>query len=96
MRAAGFCSGCPHNTSTKVPEGSFGIGGTGCHGMAIGLAAPGRETHMFTHMGGEGALWIGMAPFADQPHMFQNMGDGTYSPLRVRWRSGPPSPPTST
>ena len=79
VRAAGFCSGCPHNTGTKVPEGSFGIGGTGCHGMAIGLAAPGRETHLFTHMGGEGALWIGMAPFADLPHVFQNMGDGTYS-----------------
>ena len=79
MRAAGFCSGCPHNTSTRVPDGSFGIGGTGCHGMAIGLPAPLRETHMFTHMGGEGALWIGMAPFADQPHTFQNMGDGTYS-----------------
>ena len=79
VRAAGFCSGCPHNTGTKVPEGSFGIGGTGCHGMAIGLAAPGRETHLFTHMGGEGTLWIGMAPFADLPHVFQNMGDGTYS-----------------
>jgi indolepyruvate ferredoxin oxidoreductase len=79
VRAAGFCSGCPHNTSTKVPEGSWGIGGTGCHGMAIALAAPGRETHMFTHMGGEGALWIGMAPFAELPHAFQNMGDGTYS-----------------
>ncbi|MGD9701559.1 MAG: indolepyruvate ferredoxin oxidoreductase family protein [Acidimicrobiia bacterium] len=79
VRAAGFCSGCPHNTSTKVPEGSFGLGGTGCHGMAIALAAPGRETHTFTHMGGEGMLWVGMSPFADQSHVFQNMGDGTYS-----------------
>ncbi|WP_448628204.1 indolepyruvate ferredoxin oxidoreductase family protein [Geodermatophilus sp. URMC 64] len=79
VRAAGFCSGCPHNTSTRVPEGSFAIGGTGCHGMAAGLTVPGRETHHFTHMGGEGALWIGMAPFAEQSHTFQNMGDGTYS-----------------
>jgi indolepyruvate ferredoxin oxidoreductase len=79
VRAAGFCSGCPHNTSTRVPEGAFAIGGTGCHGMAAGLAVPGRETHHFTHMGGEGALWIGMAPFAEQTHTFQNMGDGTYS-----------------
>jgi indolepyruvate ferredoxin oxidoreductase len=79
VRAAGFCSGCPHNTSMKVPAGSFNIGGTGCHGMAIGSPAQGRETHWFTHMGGEGALWLGMAPFADQHHTFQNMGDGTYS-----------------
>ncbi|MFT3855301.1 MAG: indolepyruvate ferredoxin oxidoreductase family protein [Ilumatobacteraceae bacterium] len=79
VRAAGFCSGCPHNTGTKVPDGSFAIGGTGCHGMAIALAAPGRPTFMGTHMGGEGALWIGLAPFVDQRHTFQNMGDGTYS-----------------
>jgi indolepyruvate ferredoxin oxidoreductase len=79
VRSAGFCSGCPHNTSTKVPEGSFAIGGTGCHGMATMLRAPGRDTYMGTHMGGEGGLWIGMAPFATQQHMIQNMGDGTYS-----------------
>ena len=77
-RAPGFCAGCPHNTGTLVPEGSFNIGGTGCHGMATMQDAPGRDTHMFTHMGGEGAFWIGMAPFADVGHTFQNMGDGTY------------------
>ena len=79
VRAAGFCSGCPHSTSTKVPEGSFNIGGTGCHGMAGMLSVPGRDTVFGTHMGGEGALWIGMSPFTDQRHVFQNVGDGTYS-----------------
>ncbi|WP_166741561.1 indolepyruvate ferredoxin oxidoreductase family protein [Cumulibacter soli] len=79
VRAAGFCSGCPHSSSTKVPEGSFNIGGTGCHGMAGMLNVPGRDTFMSTHMGGEGALWIGMAPFTEQEHTFQNVGDGTYS-----------------
>lgn len=79
VRSAGFCSGCPHSTSTKVPEGSFNIGGTGCHGMAGMLSVPGRDTVFSTHMGGEGALWIGMSPFADQQHTFQNVGDGTYS-----------------
>lgn len=79
VRSAGFCSGCPHSTSTKVPEGSFNIGGTGCHGMAGMLSVPGRDTFFSTHMGGEGALWIGMAPFTDQQHVFQNVGDGTYS-----------------
>ena len=79
VRSAGFCSGCPHSTSTKVPEGSFNIGGTGCHGMAGMLDVPGRDTVFGTHMGGEGALWIGMSPFTDQQHVFQNVGDGTYS-----------------
>ncbi|MCW0216511.1 MAG: indolepyruvate ferredoxin oxidoreductase family protein [Pseudonocardia sp.] len=79
VRAAGFCSGCPHNTSTQVPDGSFAIGGTGCHGMAGGMGDPMRPTRFNAHMGGEGALWIGMAPFADEDHVFQNMGDGTYS-----------------
>ena len=79
VRSAGFCSGCPHNTGTLVPEGSFAIGGTGCHGMAGMLADPQRLTRFNAHMGGEGALWIGMAPFARDRHVFQNMGDGTYS-----------------
>ena len=72
-----FCSGCPHNTSTKVPEGSRAMAGIGCHGMA--LYNPLRRTATITHMGGEGANWIGQAPFTDEPHVFQNLGDGTYT-----------------
>ncbi len=71
-----FCSGCPHNRSTLVPEGSRAMGGIGCHGMATWM--PERNTFGATHMGGEGANWIGQAPFIDMPHIFQNMGDGTY------------------
>lgn len=70
-----FCSGCPHNTSTKVPEGSYGLAGIGCHYMAKWM---GRRTETFTQMGGEGASWIGQAPFTDTRHIFQNIGDGTY------------------
>ena len=70
-----FCSGCPHNTSTKVPEGSVAFGGIGCHTMAIFMD---RHTLPPTQMGGEGANWIGMAPFTGLPHVFQNLGDGTY------------------
>jgi indolepyruvate ferredoxin oxidoreductase len=77
-RLAGFCAGCPHNTSTKLPDGTVAIGGTGCHGMAIALGAPDRPTFLGHHMGGEGALWIGMAPFTAAEHTFQNVGDGTY------------------
>ncbi len=72
-----FCSGCPHNTSTKVPEGSRAMAGIGCHGMA--LYNPLRRTATITHMGGEGANWIGQAPFTEEPHVFQNLGDGTYT-----------------
>ncbi|MEH6582401.1 MAG: indolepyruvate ferredoxin oxidoreductase family protein [Halioglobus sp.] len=75
-RVPHFCSGCPHNTSTKVPEGSRALGGIGCHYMATWM--PDRETHTFTQMGGEGVTWIGQAPFTDTPHVFQNLGDGTY------------------
>jgi indolepyruvate ferredoxin oxidoreductase len=75
-RVPHFCSGCPHNTSTRVPEGSRAMGGIGCHYMATWM--PDRETHTFTQMGGEGVTWIGQAPFTDTRHVFQNLGDGTY------------------
>jgi indolepyruvate ferredoxin oxidoreductase len=71
-----FCSGCPHNTSTKVPEGSRAYAGIGCHYMVQWMD---RETTGFTHMGGEGANWIGEAPFSKRAHVFQNLGDGTYN-----------------
>src|SRR6267142_312692 len=70
-----FCSGCPHNTSTKVPEGSRAMAGIGCHFMAVWMD---RSTSTFTHMGAEGAPWIGQAPFTHCPHVFANIGDGTY------------------
>ncbi|PBC52067.1 indolepyruvate ferredoxin oxidoreductase [Rhodococcus sp. ACS1] len=79
VRAAGFCSGCPHSTSTRVPEGSFNFGGTGCHAMATFAEMEGRETDMLPQMGGEGAMWIGMSRFSSESHAFQNVGDGTYS-----------------
>ena len=75
-RMPSFCSGCPHNVSTRVPEGSVAGGGIGCHGMSAWM--PSRRIVLFSHMGGEGANWIGVAPFVDTPHIFQNMGDGTY------------------
>ncbi|SES17497.1 indolepyruvate ferredoxin oxidoreductase [Tranquillimonas rosea] len=71
-----FCAGCPHNTSTKVPEGSRAYAGIGCHIMALWMD---RETSGFTHMGGEGVNWVGEAPFSTRSHVFQNMGDGTYN-----------------
>jgi indolepyruvate ferredoxin oxidoreductase len=77
QRTPYFCSGCPHNTSTKVPEGSRAMAGIGCHGMA--LSVPSRRTTLISHMGAEGVTWIGQAPFTTEPHIFQNLGDGTYT-----------------
>jgi indolepyruvate ferredoxin oxidoreductase len=74
-RVPHYCSGCPHNTSTKVPEGSMAFAGIGCHYMVTWMD---RRTSTFTQMGGEGATWIGQAPFTDTKHVFQNLGDGTY------------------
>ncbi len=71
-----FCSGCPHNSSTKVPEGSRAYAGIGCHYMVQWMD---RDTVGFTQMGGEGANWIGEAPFSNTAHVFQNLGDGTYN-----------------
>ncbi|GAA3912248.1 indolepyruvate ferredoxin oxidoreductase family protein [Luteimonas lutimaris] len=74
-RVPHYCSGCPHNTSTVVPEGSRAMAGIGCHYMVTWMD---RSTDTFTHMGGEGVTWSGQAPFTDTPHVFQNLGDGTY------------------
>jgi indolepyruvate ferredoxin oxidoreductase len=70
-----FCSGCPHNTSTRVPEGSRAAAGIGCHFMAVWM---GRSTVTFSQMGGEGVSWVGQAPFSKDEHLFANLGDGTY------------------
>jgi indolepyruvate ferredoxin oxidoreductase len=75
LRPAYFCSGCPHNTSTKLPEGSRGLAGIGCHFMSQKMD---RGVETFTQMGAEGTTWIGQAPFTDTPHVFVNIGDGTY------------------
>ncbi len=72
-----FCSGCPHNTSTMIPEGSRAAGGIGCHYLVTWMM-PERNTDTFTQMGAEGTTWIGEAPFVDTPHIFTNLGDGTY------------------
>ncbi|WP_226660983.1 indolepyruvate ferredoxin oxidoreductase family protein [Microbulbifer aggregans] len=71
-----FCAGCPHNSSTKLPEGSTGSAGIGCHIMALGK---GLRTDTYSHMGGEGAHWVGLHRFSSDKHIFQNMGDGTYN-----------------
>jgi indolepyruvate ferredoxin oxidoreductase len=76
QRMPHFCSGCPHNRSTRVPEGSRAVAGIGCHFMAMWMD---RDTVTYTQMGGEGATWIGQAPFTSTRHVFQNLGDGTYA-----------------
>src|SRR3546814_4013508 len=83
-RVPHYCSGCPHNTSTVVPEGSRAMAGIGCHYMVTWMD---RDTDTFTHMGGEGVTWSGQAPFTQMPHVFQNLGDGPYfhsGPLAIR------------
>ena len=77
-RMAYFCSGCPHNRSTVVPEGSLAGGGIGCHAMVTIEARAASQVTALTQMGGEGAQWIGQASFSDIPHIFQNVGDGTF------------------
>ncbi|MBA4782247.1 MAG: indolepyruvate ferredoxin oxidoreductase family protein [Rhizobiales bacterium] len=75
VRTPYFCAGCPHNSSTKVPEGSRALAGIGCHFMTVWMD---RNTETFSHMGGEGVAWTGMAPFTREKHVFANLGDGTY------------------
>lgn len=75
VRKPYFCSGCPHNTSTRVVDGSRAMAGIGCHFMALWMD---RHTDTYSQMGGEGAAWIGQAPFTEEKHVFVNMGDGTY------------------
>ncbi len=76
QRVPHYCSGCPHNSSTRVPEGSRAIAGIGCHYMATWLSP--ETTQTFCQMGGEGVPWVGQAPFTSTPHVFANLGDGTY------------------
>ncbi len=76
VRIPYFCSGCPHNTSTRVPDGMRAYAGIGCHFMSQWMD---RSTEGYTHMGGEGANWVGEAPFSTRGHVFQNLGDGTYN-----------------
>ncbi len=77
LRSPGFCAGCPHNRSTRVPEGSRALAGIGCHTMAM-FTNP-TQTTTVSHMGGEGAMWLGQQPFTTQDHVFANIGDGTYA-----------------
>ena len=85
MRTPYFCSGCPHNRSTVIPEGARAYAGIGCHFMAQYMD---RRTDGYTQMGGEGANWVGEARFSKRGHVFQNLGDGTYNhsgALALRW-----------
>jgi indolepyruvate ferredoxin oxidoreductase len=77
IRTAYFCSGCPHNTSTRTIEGSMAFTGVGCYGL-VPMLMPDRKTEWAAQMGAEGSLWVGLEPFVDIPHAFQNLGDGTY------------------
>ena len=77
QRLPHYCSGCPHSTSTRVPEGSVTLGGIGCHYMGIWEHGD-RRAQTFTQMGGEGVTWVGQSAFTDTEHVFQNLGDGTY------------------
>ncbi len=77
QRSPHYCSGCPHSTSTRVPEGSRALAGIGCHYMGVWEQGD-RKATTFTHMGGEGVTWVGQAPFTTTKHVFQNLGDGTY------------------
>ncbi len=77
VRSPGFCAGCPHNRSTRVPEGSRALAGIGCHTMAMQVSP--LQTTTVSHMGGEGAMWLGQQPFTKQSHVFANIGDGTYA-----------------
>lgn len=76
VRMPNFCSGCPHNTSTVVPEGSRAMAGIGCHGMAMWIRP--ETTGTVTHMGAEGMFWVGQSPFTEEKHVFVNIGDGTF------------------
>jgi indolepyruvate ferredoxin oxidoreductase len=77
-RPAFYCSGCPHNTSTKIPDGSIAISAVGCHGLAA-YVMPERRTMYPMPMGGDGMPWVSVGPLVEMPHIFQNIGDGTYS-----------------
>jgi len=77
VRIPHFCPGCPHNQGTKLPDGGVAMAGIGCHSLAMWM--PGSDTITLSHMGGEGANWIGAAAFVERDHLFQNMGDGTYA-----------------
>lgn len=88
MRTPYFCAGCPHSTSTHLPEGARGYAGIGCHYMSQWMD---RATEGYTHMGGEGANWVGEAPFSTRGHVFQNLGDGTYNhsgSMAIRFAAG--------
>jgi indolepyruvate ferredoxin oxidoreductase len=94
IRTAYFCSGCPHNTSTRTIEGSMAFTGVGCYGL-VPMLMPDRNTEWAAQMGAEGTLWVGLQSFVDVPHAFQNLGDGTYfhsghsSPCVRPWPSRP-------
>src|SRR5271166_6366362 len=77
QRSPGFCAGCPHSLSTRVPEGSRALAGIGCHTMAMPVSP--MQTTTVSHMGGEGAMWLGQQPFTRQSHVFANVGDGTFA-----------------